>query len=336
MKLRWRRRLIGFGICCSVFLGIAFSLDSLRLGVWDLAVSQWMAGIRTPWLTLLMQGFTALCSPLMLLVICLVLMFLYRHKNYSIPIAINLMVSVSLNDALKNLFLRDRPPLALRAIAETGYSFPSGHAMAAAAFYGFLMYLVWQSAWPVRRKRRTALLLGLLIVLVAGSRVYLGVHYLSDVVAGLAVATGYLIAYATVVGLYLRSGPSELNRDAPVQNKHIQDSFRHAWEGVAGGLKGERNMIVHFAAMALVTVFGLLLHLTQGEWLACIILFGVVIGMELMNTAIETVVDICMPVPDPRAKLAKDTAAVAVLLVSIAAAVAGGIIFLPKMLPMLR
>ena len=104
----------------------------------------------------------------MLLVICLVLMFLYRHKNYSIPIAINLMVSVSLNDALKNLFLRDRPPLALRAIAETGYSFPSGHAMAAAAFYGFLMYLVWQSAWPLRRKRRTALLLGLLIGMING------------------------------------------------------------------------------------------------------------------------------------------------------------------------
>ena len=66
------------------------------------------------------------------------------------------------------------------------------------------------------------------------------------------------------------------------------------------------------------------------------ILFGLVIGMELVNTAIETTVNICMPEPDPRAKLAKDTAAGAVMMVSAAAAVAGVIIFLPKLLLILK
>ena len=94
-------------------------------------------------------------------------------------------------------------------------------------------------------------------------------------------------------------------------------------------------MVIHFSAMATVIVFGAMLSISATEWIACIILFGVVLMAELLNTAIETVVDIVCPHEDPRAKLAKDTAAGAVLMVSIAAAVVGGIIFAPKLLAVL-
>ncbi|MDD3411315.1 MAG: diacylglycerol kinase family protein [Eubacteriales bacterium] len=120
--------------------------------------------------------------------------------------------------------------------------------------------------------------------------------------------------------------------DQTKQHTKLRYSFLFALEGVASGIKGERNMMLHFAMMALVTVAGFLFSISETEWLACVILFGLVVGMEMMNTAIETVVDICMPHQDPRAKRAKDVAAGAVLLVSIAAAVAGCIIFLPKIL----
>lgn len=336
MKTRSWLKLGAFFLCGALFTLLALNVQNEAMHAFDLRITEALAAARTPALTAILAGASQLCAPVVLLAICLLLMFVYRKKHYSIPIAINLMVSVSLNYSLKNVFLRERPPLALRAVTEAGYSFPSGHAMAAGAFYGFLIYMVAQSALPARRKRLLIGLLSAVIALVCASRVYLGVHYLTDVTAGLAVSLAYLLIYCAVVGLYLRAGQPAAAVPMAIKNKRLTDSFRHAFDGVAGGLKGERNMIVHFAAMALVTVFGFLLSISKSEWLACVILFGLVIGMELLNTAIETTVDICMPSPDPRAKLAKDTAAGAVMAVSVAAAIAGVIIFAPKLWPMLR
>ncbi len=337
MRTRAWLKTAGFLLCIGVFALIALNLQNEALKAFDLRVTTWLVASRSPALTFFMKAVTTLCSPVVLLLVCLLLMAVYRTKHYSIPIAVNLMVSVTLNHSIKNVFLRERPPLIFHAVTETGFSFPSGHAMAAGAFYGFLIYMVAQSDMPKRRKHWLIALITVLIGLIALSRVYLGVHYLTDVTAGLAVSTAYLLLYSAVVGLFLRAGNNEAV--LPMQrgkNKRITDSFRHAFDGVAAGLKGERNMIIHFGIMALVTVFGFLLKLGQGEWLACVILFGLVISMELVNTAIETTVNICMPEPDPRAKLAKDTAAGAVMMVSAAAAVAGAIIFLPKLLLILK
>ena len=327
----------GFLLCATVFLMIALNLQNGHLLALDLSVTKVLAAQRTPFTTALMRGMTTLCAPITLLVICLALMYIFRKKHYSIPIAINLMVSVSLNYTLKNVFLRERPPLLYRAVAETGYSFPSGHAMAAMAFYGFLIYIVAQSTLGKAVKRLMIGLLSLVIALVGLSRIDLGVHYLSDVIAGFAVATAYLIVFSSVVGQYLRSDrPVPLSPMGIQKGGRLADSFGYAFDGLIAGFKNERNMIVHFSAMSLVTVFGFLLNISESEWLACIILFGLVIAMELINTAIETTVDICMPHTDPRAKVAKDTAAGAVMLASIAAAVVGMIVFLPKLWPLLR
>ena len=337
MKKRTLWMLLGFIFCAMVFLVIAFNLQNGALHTLDLSVTAALVAWRSPILTGVMKGMTALCAPVTLLLICFALMLLYRRKHYSIPIAINLMVSVSLNYTLKNVFLRERPPLIYRAVAETGYSFPSGHAMAAMAFYGFLIYIVAQSAWGKRPKRLMIGLMSLVIALIGFSRVYLGVHYLSDVVAGSALSAAYLIAYSAVVGQYLHQ-----DRGAPLaapetyKNGRLADSFSYAFDGLAAGFKNERNMIVHFSAMALVTVFGFLLNISEAEWMACVILFGLVIGMELVNTAVETTVDICMPHSDPRAKVAKDTAAGAVMVVSIAAAIVGMVIFFPKLWPLVQ
>ena len=333
MRQRIWIKALGILLCGSIFIVIALSLNNPQLNAADEAITHALEGARIPWLTTVMWAITTMCAPLWLLMICLVLMFIFRKRNFSIPIAVNLMVSVTLNEALKNLFLRERPPALHHAVTVTGYSFPSGHAMAAAAFYGFLIYMVSKSGMTKQHKRWLQGLLSLLILGIGFSRVYLGVHYASDVLAGFAVSIAYLIIFATGVGYYLRAGNGDAVSVYSRKNKRVVDSFLHAFDGIMGGISGERNMIIHFAMMALVTVFGLILQISQGEWLICIVFFGLVIGMELMNTAVETVVDICMPQPDPRAKLAKDTAAGAVMMVSLAAAVAGAIIFIPKLLP---
>lgn len=95
-------------------------------------------------------------------------------------------------------------------------------------------------------------------------------------------------------------------------------------------------MKIHCAMAALVVVFGLLLRISVTEWCTCFVLFGLIMGLELVNTSIEAVVDLVTQEYHPLAKRAKDTAAGAVLIASIMAAAAGLIIFLPRILYVLR
>ena len=112
--------------------------------------------------------------------------------------------------------------------------------------------------------------------------------------------------------------------------KKLINSFKYAIEGFISSFKTERNMKIHILAMILVIAAGVYLELTVMEW--CIISFAIslVIGAELFNTAIETIVDMVSPEKNPKAKLAKDISAAAVLSLSIGAAIVGGLIFLPK------
>ena len=109
-------------------------------------------------------------------------------------------------------------------------------------------------------------------------------------------------------------------------------SFGYAFEGILTGIRKERNMRIHTAAMILVVLAGTILGLSAVEWCICLILFGLVMALELVNTAVEAVVDLVTEEKRPLAKVAKDTAAGAVLIAAIMAAVIGCIIFLPKLL----
>lgn len=114
--------------------------------------------------------------------------------------------------------------------------------------------------------------------------------------------------------------------------KRINKSFKYAGEGIFSAFKTELNMQVHLCMMMLVILCGIIFDITLDEWQLCIILFGIVIGAEIFNTAIETVVDLVMPNINEKAKLAKDLSAGAVLVIAISAAVIGLTIFVPKAL----
>lgn len=110
----------------------------------------------------------------------------------------------------------------------------------------------------------------------------------------------------------------------------IYKSFGYAFEGIFTCIRQERNMKIHCCAAVVVVVLGLLLGLSATEWCICLVLFGLVMALELVNTAVEAVVDLVTKERKPLAKVAKDTAAGAVLIAAIMAAIAGCIIFLPK------
>ena len=119
------------------------------------------------------------------------------------------------------------------------------------------------------------------------------------------------------------------------KSKNVISSFKYSFQGMFSALKTERNLKIHVTIMILVIIAGIVLKISKIEWIICIILFGLVIGGEMLNSAIETVVDIAMPDINPKAKFAKDAAAGAVLVFAIASAIIGFMIFGPKLIALL-
>lgn len=117
-----------------------------------------------------------------------------------------------------------------------------------------------------------------------------------------------------------------------MKNKNLIDSFKHAFEGIGVAIKSERNLQIHIAIMFLVIIFGIILKISVVEWFVCLLLFGGVISLEMINTAIETTVDLITIERNPKAKLAKDASAGAVLVMAIVSVIIGLIIFVPKIL----
>lgn len=106
-------------------------------------------------------------------------------------------------------------------------------------------------------------------------------------------------------------------------------SFGYALEGILTAFK-QQNMQIHFASMVIVIIAGIFTGISTFEWLILVLVIALVMGAEMINSAIESVVDLASPDIHPLAKQAKDIAAGAVLIFAICSVVIGLIIFLPK------
>lgn len=123
------------------------------------------------------------------------LLLFRKHKREGAVLTICLGGAALLNYLLKHLFERARPDL-YRVIAETGYSFPSGHAMVSFCFYGMAAYIAGRHIASAWKRRVLYVFAALLIGTIGFSRIYLGVHYPSDVVGGY-IAGGTWLAFCT-------------------------------------------------------------------------------------------------------------------------------------------
>ena len=144
------------------------------------------------------KGITQFGGVIGLITIATILTITIKNKKFSILIWLNLAISALLNQLLKYIIQRPRPT-EFRIIDESGYSFPSGHSMVSAAFYGFLIYLIYKNVKNKYVKWGLITVLSLLIILIGISRIYLGVHYTSDVLAGFLIAISYLIIFTTAI-----------------------------------------------------------------------------------------------------------------------------------------
>lgn len=138
-------------------------------------------------LTLLMKVFTSIGSTQIVVTLSLsAILFLYfvLHHRYELIFFISMVAGTAIiNHILKLYFVRQRPDLH-RLIQETGYSFPSGHSMEAFALYASLAFLLWRHLSTRIGRSIIILLCVVMIILIGMSRIYLGVHYPSDVIGG--------------------------------------------------------------------------------------------------------------------------------------------------------
>ena len=137
-----------------------------------------------------------------LAVLTIILFILIKNKKIGVSIFSNLAIITALNQLLKNILQRPRPT-EYRIIEETGYSFPSGHSMISMAFYGYLIYLIYKYVKNKYVKWTSMVLLSLLICSIGISRIYLGVHYTSDVLGGFLISISYLVMYISAVNKFL-------------------------------------------------------------------------------------------------------------------------------------
>jgi len=120
------------------------------------------------------------------------------------------------------------------------------------------------------------------------------------------------------------------------RRRGITSSFGYAFEGVTQAFRSEPNFRIHLVITIIVFILGWYLKITQTEWTITILTISATVVLELINTAIEAVVDLASPKISKLAKIAKDVSAAAVLISSLAAAAVGIIIFLPKLLLFLK
>lgn len=154
--------------------------------------------LRRDWLTTIVKFITSLGGAFMLITVSMLSIIFLKNKKIGLCITANLGCITALNLLLKNIVQRDRP-IGFRLVNESGYSFPSGHSMISTAFYGLIIYFVYKNVQNKSLRNIICVLLIILIILIGCSRVYLGVHYASDVIAGAVTSVAYLIIITRII-----------------------------------------------------------------------------------------------------------------------------------------
>lgn len=193
MKNKFKQKIIILS-CIFIIWTILVVTNSLTL--FDDKIYQFIISFQNDTLTNIMKVITSFANPLTIVSLCLasLLSLIWKYKA-SIYLIIITIISTVFNFLTKNIVLRTRPDH-LRLIEETGYSFPSGHAMGSITFYGFIIFLLSKSKINKYLKIFLSIIIGLTIILIGISRIYVGVHYPSDIIGGFLL--GYIILISSI------------------------------------------------------------------------------------------------------------------------------------------
>ena len=192
-----RRWIIVF-ICLIIFFFILKNVLNKEIQKFDDTIYNVISKIISNPLTIFFKIITTLGSGYAVIPICIISIICFWKKKEARYIAVNLITIFFSNQLLKRIVERPRPE-GFRIVEELGYSFPSGHSMVSMAFYGFFVYLIYKKVKNKNIKWISISLIMLLILLIGISRIYLGVHYASDVLAGFVLSIAYLGLFTHII-----------------------------------------------------------------------------------------------------------------------------------------
>lgn len=190
-----------FWVPVILFIAIADEIREKEPIPGDSAILRYLNQFATPTLDRIVIFLTDTSGPLQIVAIAAILiavLYYLKKKRAAILLTFGLGGAALINVLLKLFFARDRPDLWATVVTETSYSFPSGHAMGSSALAFSLIVLLWPTKW-----RWWAILIGGIYTLLIGlTRLYLGVHYPSDIIAGWAVSLAWVLIVKTVLDNY--------------------------------------------------------------------------------------------------------------------------------------
>lgn len=187
---------IGIILISSIgFLVIAWTIETGAIENFDLPIIAFVQGMEAPFLTGLLKTFTWIGSGFgvvpITLVICVIIFFKLGKQNQAYLFAFVMVSTILLNEGVKRIFTRDRPEIH-RLMDAGGFSFPSGHTMMAVSLYAMIVYVTWPYTKDITQRLSLIFSAFLVAFLIAISRIYVGVHYPSDIAGGFFMSTGWL------------------------------------------------------------------------------------------------------------------------------------------------
>lgn len=183
-------------LCLVLFVLLANTYDSTFVKHFDIQIIKSIQGLEHPYITSVMNYFSFIGDTIQVIIISICILFIlykvFHQRVELILFTIVLIGSTALNVLLKDYFQRDRPAFYQMVIVEN-FSFPSGHAMAALSLYGIIGFLLWRHI-PKQSGRIALITLKAIFILIIGtSRIYLGVHYPSDIVGAYLISGFWLM-----------------------------------------------------------------------------------------------------------------------------------------------
>lgn len=182
--------LIMLAVFITYQVGIVYDTEPLPL---DKSVQEMFLSLRGPVVNPVIIAITHLSDTVIIVAFCAVLLVLPNRKKYGIPVSLAALGGLAIYKPMKHIFLRARPDVALHLVEQGGFSFPSGHSVTSVIFYGLLVYLVNRHCENEKLRKILTVICFFLAVVIGPSRIYVGVHWPTDVLAGWCIGGAVLL-----------------------------------------------------------------------------------------------------------------------------------------------
>ena len=206
-----KRKIMGL-ILLIGFIVLTILLLTNNISSFDDFIYKYFFQMRNKFFDIFFIFFTRLGDiiPVTIITICLLMIF---NKEDRYILGSSMIITLLINQGFKYIIQRPRPPLEERLISQSGYSYPSGHSMMAMCLYGVLIYLINTKLKNKKLKIILTIILSIIILLIGVSRIYVRVHYPSDVLGAYLLTILILIINITLINNHIRGNMNEKDDD---------------------------------------------------------------------------------------------------------------------------